>query len=52
MSLHLDMGRYALFVWPAWGLSLLVVGGLTIRTALDARRAARELARREGAAPK
>jgi heme exporter protein D len=46
--LHLDMGRYARFVWPAWGLSLLVVGGLTVRTALQARRAARELARREG----
>jgi heme exporter protein D len=48
MNLHLDMGRYALFVWPAWGLSLLVVGGLTIKTVRDAARAARELARREG----
>jgi heme exporter protein D len=46
--LHLDMGRYARFVWPAWGLSLLVVGGLTVQTVLGARRAARELARREG----
>jgi heme exporter protein D len=46
--LHLDMGKYALFVWPAWGLSLLVIGGLTLRTAQAARAAARELARREG----
>jgi heme exporter protein D len=45
--LHLDMGKYALFVWPAWGLSLAVVGGLTIQTFVNARKAARELARRE-----
>lgn len=45
--LHLDMGKYALFVWPAWGLSLLVIGGLTIQTVVNAGRAARELARRE-----
>jgi heme exporter protein CcmD len=44
--LHLDMGKYALFVWPAWGLSL-AVGGLTIQTFVNARKAARELARRE-----
>lgn len=44
---HLDMGKYALFVWPAWGLSLLVVGGLTIQTLRAARRAAADLARRE-----
>ena len=46
-TLHLDMGRYALFVWPAWGLSLAVVGGLTIQTFVNAAKAARELARRE-----
>jgi heme exporter protein D len=45
--LHLDMGRYARFVWPAWGLSLAVVGGLTLQTFVNAARAARELARRE-----
>jgi heme exporter protein D len=45
--LHLDMGRYALFVWPAWALSAVVVGGLTIQTFAAARKAARELARRE-----
>jgi heme exporter protein D len=46
--LHLDMGPYAPFVWPAWALSVLVVGGLTIQTFLQARKAERELARREG----
>jgi heme exporter protein D len=45
--LHLDMGKYARFVWPAWGLSLAVIGGLTIQTFVNARKAARELARRE-----
>ena len=45
--LHLDMGKYALFVWPAWGLSLAVVGGLTIQTFVKAAQAARQLARRE-----
>ena len=45
--LHLDMGKYAPFVWPAWGLSLTVIGGLTIQTFVNARMAARELARRE-----
>jgi heme exporter protein D len=47
MSLHLDMGKYAVFVWPAWGLSLCVVGGLTIQTFRAAKRAAQALARRE-----
>lgn len=45
--LHLDMGKYALFVWPAWGLSLVVISGLTIQTVVNAAKAARELARRE-----
>ncbi len=25
MTFHLDAGRYALFVWPAYGISLLVI---------------------------
>ena len=45
--LHLEMGKYALYVWPAWGLSLAVVGTLTIQTFVKAKTAARELARRE-----
>jgi heme exporter protein D len=35
--LHLDMAKYAVFVWPAWGLSLLVLGALTIWTLRAAR---------------
>jgi heme exporter protein D len=45
--LHLDMGKYALFVWPAWGLSVLVLGALVLDTVLRARRWAAELQRRE-----
>ena len=26
--IHLDMGKYAGFVWPAYGISLLVLLGL------------------------
>ncbi|WP_339914068.1 heme exporter protein CcmD [uncultured Brevundimonas sp.] len=39
----LDMGAYAAFVWPAWGLSALVLGILTARAARAARRWTREL---------
>ncbi len=46
--LHLDMGKYAMFVWPAWGLSVLVIGGLTWRTISTARAAGKALARAEG----
>ena len=52
MSLHLDMGKYALYVWPAWALSAVVLGGLTIDTLRKARKAAAELKRREGETPK
>jgi heme exporter protein D len=43
----LDMGTYAAFVWPAWGLSALVLGGLVVRGALAARYWRRELSRLE-----
>ena len=46
--LDLDMGRYAAFVWPAWGISALVLGALVARTALAARRWKAELKRLEG----
>lgn len=49
-GLDLDMGKYALFVWPAWGLSLLVLGALTLDTVARARRWKREAQRREAEA--
>jgi heme exporter protein D len=36
-----EMGGYALYVWPAWGLALVILGGLAI-AAHRSRRAARE----------
>ncbi len=50
MSHFLDMGGYAAFVWPAYGLSALGVGGL-IWLSLRARTRTRALlARLESAA--
>ena len=34
----MDMGEYAVFVWPAWGLSAVVLTGLVVRAALASRR--------------
>jgi len=50
MMLDLDMGRYAAFVWPAWGITAVVLAGLAGRALLAARRWWRELKRLESAA--
>ncbi len=39
----LDMTPYAAFVWPAWGISALVLTGLVVRVAVAARRWKAEL---------
>ena len=36
--IDLDMGAYAAFVWPAWGLSALVLAALAARALVAARR--------------
>nr|WP_315053025.1 heme exporter protein CcmD [uncultured Brevundimonas sp.] len=36
--IDLDMSPYAAFVWPAWGISALVLAALIIRAAVAARR--------------
>ena len=36
--LHLDAGKYAAYLWPAYGLSVLVLGGLVIDSLARARR--------------
>lgn len=43
----LDMGRYAAFVWPAWGISAVVLAALAARTLIAARRWSAELKRLE-----
>ena len=45
--LDLDMTPYAAFVWPAWGVSALVLVVLTVRAVVASRRWKRELARLE-----
>lgn len=45
--LDLDMNPYATFVWPAWGVSALVLTALTVRAVVASRRWKRELARLE-----
>jgi heme exporter protein D len=47
--LDLDMGRYAAFVWPAWGVTASVLGALALRVLVAARRWAAELKRLESA---
>ena len=43
--LDLDMTPYAAFVWPAWGVSALVLAALVVRAVLASRRWKRELDR-------
>ena len=45
--IDLDMGAYAAFVWPAWGISAVVLAGLALRALLAARRWSAELKRLE-----
>ena len=43
----LEMGGYAAYVWPALGLTVVVLAGLLIASAKSARRREAELARLE-----
>ncbi|HXE16468.1 MAG TPA: heme exporter protein CcmD [Stellaceae bacterium] len=43
----LAMGGYAVFVWPAYGVALVVMAGLAIHGVAAYRRRRRELARLE-----
>lgn len=49
--LDLDMGKYAAFVWPAWGISAVVLAALAARAGLAARRWSAELKRLEAERP-
>lgn len=48
--LDLDMTPYAAFVWPAWGISALVLTALTARAVIASRKWKRELKRMDTAA--
>ena len=43
----LDMGEYAVFVWPAWAISAVVLAALAARALIAARRWSAELKRLE-----
>jgi heme exporter protein D len=43
--IDLDMGAYAAFVWPAWGISAAVLAALAVRALLASRRWNAELKR-------
>lgn len=45
--LHFDMGRYAVYVWPVYGISALVLGALVWDSLARARRWRREVEKRE-----
>ena len=45
--LNFDMGPYAVYIWPAYGVSVLVLGGVTLWTLLAWRRAKARLAAME-----
>lgn len=49
--LDLDMTPYAAFVWPAWGLSAIVLAALVARAVIAARRWKRELKKLEDDRP-
>ncbi len=45
--LDLDMSPYAAFVWPAWGITAVVLAGLVLRAVAASRRWQAELKRLE-----
>ena len=46
--IDLDMSPYAAFVWPAWGISALVLAAVVVRAVTASRRWKAELKRLEG----
>lgn len=46
--IDLDMSPYGAFVWPAWIVSAVVLGGLVARAVAASRRWRAELTRLEG----
>lgn len=46
--LDLDMSPHGVFVWGAWGVTLMALAGISLRAALASRRWKRDLDRLEG----
>lgn len=49
--LDLDAGKYALFVWPAYGVSLIVFGGMIWTSLATTRRWRKRAEELKAAAP-
>ena len=49
--IDLDMSPYSAFVWPAWGISAVVLAALAVRAVMAARRWSAELKRLEADRP-
>ena len=43
MTEFLQMGGYAAFIWPSWGLAVLVLLGVTVSSLRHGRRVQKEL---------
>ena len=48
---NLDVGRYAVFIWPAYGVSALVLGALLVDSLVRSARWRRRAERRAGEEP-
>ncbi|HUZ75778.1 MAG TPA: heme exporter protein CcmD [Stellaceae bacterium] len=48
---YLAMGGYARYVWPAYGVAVVVLGGLVLESIIAYRRRRAELARLERGRP-
>ena len=46
------MGGYGAYVWPAWGVAVLVLGGLIVASIRTMRAREQELAELEAASPR
>jgi heme exporter protein D len=49
---YLEMGGYAVFVWPAYGVAFAVLGGLALYCLVRYRQAGRALARLQSDSPR
>ena len=47
-----SMGEYGMYIWPAWGFAVVILGGLVITSVRVMRARERELAELEAAKPR
>jgi len=47
MTEFLQMGGYAAFIWPSWGLAVLVLLGVTVSSLRHGRRIQKEIEQSE-----